>query len=141
MAQLDREGNVNASKVGGLLAGCGGFINITQNARKVVFCGTMTAKGVECAVGGGRLTIASEDSIKKLVERVDQITFSGAYARTNGQKVLYITERAVFELTKDGVMLREIAPGVELERDVLAQMAFRPLVADDLTVMDQRIFA
>lgn len=141
MAQLDREGNVNASKVGGLLAGCGGFINITQNARKVVFCGTMTAKGVECAVGGGRLTIASEGSIKKLVERVDQITFSGAYARTNGQKVLYITERAVFELTKDGVMLREIAPGVELERDVLAQMAFRPLVADDLTVMDQRIFA
>ena len=79
MAQLDREGNVNASKVSGMLAGCGGFINITQNAKKVVFCGTMTAKGVECAVGGGKLTIAREGSIKKLVACVDQITFSGAY--------------------------------------------------------------
>jgi propionate CoA-transferase len=140
MAQLDREGNVNASKVGGMLAGCGGFINITQNARKVVFCGTMTAKGVECTVGGGKLTIANEGSIKKLVERVDQITFSGAYARSNGQKVLYVTERAVFELAKDGIVLREIAPGMDLERDVLAQMAFRPRVADELAVMDERIF-
>jgi propionate CoA-transferase len=140
MAQLDREGNVNASKVGGMLAGCGGFINITQNAKKVVFCGTMTAKGVEYAVGCGKLTIVHEGSIKKLVMCVDQITFSGAYARANGQKVLYVTERAVFELAREGIVLREIAPGVDLERDVLAQMAFRPLVAPDLAIMDKRIF-
>ncbi len=140
MAQLDGDGNVNASKVSGMLAGCGGFINITQNARKVVFCGTLTAKGVACAVGEGRLTIVKEGSIKKLVERVDQITFSGAYAGRNGQKVLYVTERAVFELTREGVLLREIAPGVDLQRDVLDQIEFTPLIAPDLKRMDADIF-
>jgi propionate CoA-transferase len=91
-------------------------------------------------VGGGKLTIVREGSVKKLVERVDQITFSGAYARGKGQKVLYVTERALFELTREGVVLREIAPGVELERDVLARMEFQPLVAPDLTLMDAALF-
>jgi propionate CoA-transferase len=95
---------------------------------------------VACTVGEGRLTIVKEGSIKKLVERVDQITFSGAYAGRNGQVVLYVTERAVFELTREGVLLREIAPGVDLQRDVLDQIEFQPLIAPDLKQMDADIF-
>ena len=140
LAQVDADGNVNASKVGAMLAGCGGFINISQNAKKVVFCGTFTARGLECAVGDGRLGILAEGSIAKFVARVDQITFSGDYSRTTAQQVLYVTERAVFELTREGVALKEIAPGIDLERHVLSRMGFRPLVPADLTTMDERIF-
>ena len=140
MAQTDAAGNINVSKVGGMWAGCGGFINISQNAKKVIFCGSFTAKGLKCEVGDGRLTITNEGSIKKFVDQVEQITFSGAYARSTDQTVLYVTERAVFELTRDGVMLKEVAPGIDLERDILAQMEFEPIVADDVTVMDKDIF-
>jgi propionate CoA-transferase len=140
MAQADRHGNVNASKVGSMLAGCGGFINISQNAQKVIFCGTFTAKGLRCEVGGGALRIVNEGTIRKFVDHVDQITFSGAYSRSTEQKVLYVTERAVFALTHDGVTLIEIAPGVDLETDVLSQMGFKPLVSDQLAMMDKNIF-
>ena len=140
MAETDREGNVNSSKVGGMLAGCGGFINITQNAKKVVFCGTFTAKGFACHVGDGKLTIQSEGKMHKFVNKVNQITFSAKYAQRTRQPVLYITERAVFNLKEDGLHLTEIAPGLDVEKDVLAYMDFRPIVDPELKTMDPELF-
>jgi propionate CoA-transferase len=140
MAQVDEKGNVNVSKFGGRFAGCGGFIDITQNAKKVVFCGTLTTKGLQVEIGDGKLKILQEGSIKKFVKNVEHITFSGEYARKLGKEVLYVTERAVFRLGKSGLVLEEIAPGVDLERDVLAKMDFSPTVSSELKVMDEKIF-
>jgi propionate CoA-transferase len=136
MAQADRDGNVNVSRFGARTAGAGGFINISQNAREVYFLGTFTSGGLQIECVGGELKIVREGKVAKFVERVDHLTFSGAYPRQRGQRILYITERAVFELDSDGLRLLEIAPGIDLERDILAHMAFRPRIADDLAIMD-----
>jgi propionate CoA-transferase len=140
MAQADEQGNVNASKVGNMLAGCGGFINISQNTQNVIFCGTFTTKGLTCEVGSGKVSIISEGAIKKFVNKVDQITFSGCYSQTTNQRVLYVTERAVFELTGQGMVLIEIAPGIDLDSQIISQMEFNPIIADNLKIMDESLF-
>jgi propionate CoA-transferase len=138
-AQVDAEGNVNVSRFGPRLAGAGGFINISQSARRIVFAGTFTAGGLEVAIEEGTLRIVREGRAKKFVRAVEQITFNGGYAAEVGQPVLYVTERCVFRRTGDGVELVEIAPGVDVERDIVAQMEFAPLVRDPRP-MDPRIF-
>lgn len=139
LAQMDSHGNVNVSKFGPKLAGCGGFIDISQTAKKIVFAGTFMAGAAELAVEDGKLKIVKEGAFKKLVKDVEQITFSGPTAQAGNQQIYYITERCVFALTKEGIELVEIAPGLDLEKDILAQMDFRPIVRH-LRVMDERIF-
>ena len=139
LAQIDGDGNINVSKFGPKVAGCGGFINITQNAKKVVFCGTFTGGGLEVGIVDGKLKIVQEGKIRKFIEHVEQITFSGKYAQDTKQPVLYITERAVFELSDKGVSIKEIAPGIDLEKDILQHMDFKPIVGD-YKLMDERIF-
>jgi propionate CoA-transferase len=140
LAQADREGNLNVSKFGPRLAGAGGFINISQNAEKVVFVGTFTAGGLRVAVEDGRLRIAKDGGMQKFVRTVEHRTFAGTYSAQRGQPVLYVTERCVFKLTQDGLELVEIAPGIDIERDVLARMEFKPIMRRDPAVMDKRIF-
>ncbi len=140
LAETAANGNLNVSKFGIRLAGCGGFIDITQNAKKVIFCGTFTAKGLKTACEDGKLVIVQEGGKKKFVESVEQITFSGKYAAQVGQPVLYITERAVIELRDGLVTLFEIAPGMDLQTQILDQMEFVPQIAEDLKLMDARIF-
>jgi propionate CoA-transferase len=141
LAQADQQGNLNVSKFGPRLAGAGGFINISQNAKKVVFVGTFTAGGLEIAVEGGRLRIVKEGKLKKFVGAVEHRTFSGGYAAKRGQSVLYVTERCVFELTRNGLELIEVASGTDIDRDILAQMEFKPIIRKRPAVMDARIFA
>ena len=139
MAELDADGNVNVSRFGPRLTGAGGFIDISQSARTVVFVGTFTAGGMQVGISDGRLTILSEGRSRKLVRHVEQVTFNGRYAASLGQRVLYVTERAVFAATPEGLRLIEVAPGIDIERDVLAQMDFAPIV-QDVALMDSRIF-
>jgi propionate CoA-transferase len=138
-AEVDATGNVNVSRFGNRLAGAGGFINISQNARELYFLGTFTC-GADMLIADGSLHMANPGGVRKFVDAVGQITFSAAHARARGQAVHYITERCVFRLHPEGLELIEIAPGIDLDRDVLAQMAFKPLIADDLRTMDSAIF-
>ena len=140
LAEVDKEGNVNVSKFGTRVTGPGGFINITQTTNKVIFMGTFTAKGAEYKVGDGKIEIVKEGENHKFVDKVQQISFSAKYANDHGQEVLYVTERGVFKLTDKGPMLIEIAPGIDLQKDILDQMDFKPAISDDLKLMDERIF-
>lgn len=139
--QIDREGSVNVSKLAAkpyLTAGCGGFVDITAHARRIVYAGFFTA-GAKLEVGGGTLRILQEGKVK-LVDAVEQVTFSGAMGRQRGQSIRYITERCVFDLVDDGMVVREIAPGIDLERDVLALAAFPLMVDPKLKTMDEALF-
>jgi len=139
LAQADAHGNVNVSKFGPKLAGAGGFINISQAAKKLVFVGTFNAGKLKMAIAAGRLVIEQDGHSQKFVPNVEHRTFSGAYAAKRGQSVLYITERCVFRLTPEGLELVEVAPGIDVERDILAQMGFTPILHAPKT-MDARIF-
>lgn len=139
-AEADQEGNVNVTKFGDIPAGCGGFINISQNAKRVMFLATLTGGGRDIQIENNKLVINQEGKYKKFVKKVRQISFSAKRALEVGQQVLYFTERAVFELTEKGLLLTEIAPGVDLQKDILDQMDFKPNIAPNLKVMDERIF-
>lgn len=140
MGEADATGNVNVSRLGKRITGSGGFIDISQTAKTTVFCGTFTNGGIVLDIGDGEIRVVEEGSTKKFRNKVEQVSFSGDYATAQGQKVLYVTERAVFRLENGKMVLIEIAPGINLEKDVLAQMEFMPEIAADLKTMDPAIF-
>jgi propionate CoA-transferase len=129
-AQIDADGNVNVSKFGPRLAGVGGFVNITQTAKRLVYCGTFTASGLEIAVEDCTLRIIKEGSVRKFLKKVEQISFSAHRARSIGQEVLYVTERAVFKLIDRGLELIEIAPGIDIKSQILDLMDFTPVMTN-----------
>ena len=139
-AEVDEEGNVNVSKFSGLVNGPGGFINITQNTDEICFSNIFTAGKNDIRIEDGKVNIVSDSNVLKFVKKVEQVSFSGKDAIKTGKKVKYITERCVFELTKDGLKLIEIAPGVDLEKDILSKMEFKPLISDNLKLMDDVLF-
>jgi propionate CoA-transferase len=139
MGEIDEVGNVNVSHLGGNIIGPGGFIEIAQYAHKVVFCGSFDAQGTQLAWSDGRLAVVGPGTVRKFVKQVDRITFAASYARKTGQEVLYITERAVFRLHQDGLALIELAPGIEIGRDILPYMEFRPRI-DQVSTMPMSVF-
>lgn len=141
LAECDEKGNINVSRFGPKIPGCGGFINITQNVKKVFFCGTFTAGGLKERIEDGKLIIEQEGKKRKFIKQVEQITFSGRYAIKTGQPVLYITERAVFELKEDGLNLIEVAPGIDIQTQIIDLMDFVPNVDKNIKIMDSRLFS
>lgn len=138
-AQVDAMGNVNSSRFGRVHTGCGGFIDISQNTKKIVFCGTFAAKA-DIEVNENGLNVKDPGAIKKFIKKVEQVTFNGQYAMERGKEVFYCTERALFKLTPEGLKMVEIAPGIDLEKDILAMMEFTPQVDEAMKTMDSRIF-
>lgn len=139
-AELDAKGNVNVHKFNGKIMGTGGFVNICSGSKKVVLCGTLRAGGLKTEVGNGQIKVTNEGRFEKMIPECEEITFSGEQALKQGQKVVYITERAVFELTEEGVMLTEVAPGIDVKKDIIDQMGFEPILSKELKIMDERIF-
>lgn len=139
-AEVDGRGNINVGKFGSRIAGCGGFIDISQSTDKILFCGTLTAGGLKIAVEDGKLKILQEGSKVKFKKEVGQITFSSRFSREAGQKVLFITERCVFELINEQLVLTEVAPGIDVEKDILPYLETPPVISEDLKEMDPRIF-
>ena len=139
-AEVDKEGNVNVSKFGPRFVGPGGFINISQNSKKVIFVGTFTAGRLKVAIEDGKVRIDQEGKEIKFIDQVQQKTFSGKYAGMRKQRVLYVTERCVFSLTEAGLELTEVAPGIDLEKNILALMGFKPIMGKPPRLMDPRIF-
>jgi propionate CoA-transferase len=138
--ELDENGDINVSKLGGLTVGPGGFMDIAQNAKRVIFCGTFDTKGSKVEINEHGLRIARSGDVRKLVKKVEQITYSGSHALRRGHEALFVTERAVFRLTSEGVVLTEVAPGIDIRRDVLDQMGFMPLVPAEPQLMDSSLF-
>ena len=146
LAECDSTGSVNVSRFMDKSGrerrpGAGGFINLTQGAKNVIFCGTMTAGGYKAEIKDGKVVILQEGAEKKFLKNINQVTFSGPHAVDIDQNVLYITDRCVFKLTKDGLMLTEIAPGIDLKTQILDVMEFEPMIAKELKVMDPMLFA
>lgn len=133
--EIDAEGSVNVASFAGRFAGVGGFMNIAQSARRLVFCFSFRAGEIEVALDGGDLRIVREGKFPKFVASLGQVSFHGPSALARGQQILYVTERAVFELTPAGLRLIEVAPGIDLQREVLDQMGFTPAIAANLKVM------
>ncbi len=140
LAECDKTGSINVSRFGPKLPGCGGFINITQNAKKVFFCGTFTAGGLKVKIEDGKVVIEQEGRQIKFINAVEQVTFSGRYANKNGQPVLYITERCVFELRESGLHLIEVAPGIDIQTQILDLMEFAPTIDENVKIMDAKLF-
>ena len=140
LGELGQDGSVNTTKMGTRCTGAAGFIDITQNAKKIVFLGTFTASGAKYEFKDGKLNILQEGKIRKMVRNVAQLSFNGPMARKKGQEVMIVTERAVFELCKEGVKLIEIAPGIDLHTQILDMMDFKPIVSEELREMDASLF-
>lgn len=138
--EFDEVGNCNVSKLGGLTVGPGGFMDIAQNAKKVVFCGTFDTKGSKAEIKEGKLKISRSGDVRKFVKAVEQITYSGVQALKRGHEAVIVTERAVFRICEQGLVLTEIAPGVDLQRDIIDQMGFMPLMPNLPKVMDAQCF-
>ena len=134
------KGNVNVSRFGDRIIGVGGFINISQNAKCVIFSGTLTAGDLDIGWEDGKTIIRKEGRHRKFVPKLEQICYNAAMGRARGQVTLFVTERAVFRVGSQGLELIEIAPGLDADRDVIARMGFRPAVSPDLRTMDARIF-
>lgn len=139
-AEVDAAGNVNVSRFGKKIAGCGGLVDISQSTHTVLFCGTMTAGGLKETIENGRLVILEEGKKIKFKKSVEQITFSAEFSQKHKQKVLFITDRCVFQVTDQGLKLTEVAPGISIEKDILPYMEFKPMISDSVSTMDIRLF-
>ncbi len=140
MAQCNKDGSINVSKFGPKIPGCGGFINISQNAKKVIFCGTFTASGAKYEIKDKKLNIITEGRNKKFINELEQITFNGVYEGKKNKEIYVVTERAVFKIEERGLVLIEIAPGIDLDKDILANMEFKPIISENLVSMDECLF-